>query len=693
VCCVVLLLCGAVPVLAQDSDQDSPIVIDQGLAVPADTTETIDTLFQEYDPEISVETRARAQAYVVDREEGITAAKAWNDHAVGRHLEGDSAVAVWAGLYAVRTEWRAEFVANCGTFLVEAGRFRVGLELLHRAYAMGYRTAYLHEAMAAAHEGLGDHDAAMNEIEKAAQLDPTDAAIRVQKSLLDTGKPPAPKQDRRKDDLEAAFVELEAHIKYVTLETRSLASALDGWEKEAGFPTDEDRAEWFGRHVLGKGEGHLSAVRQALGRARSEQPPFSDQSLEWRNAALLTMVVAYADMTNSLLASLDGLNSDWSFWSFWSSVAWRGKQQYIHNLRRDLKYNFRYEEPQGVPPKTDDSAGDIVSNSNSLEYLLLFFPRMVAYVEAISPDSDGPISCARQASELDALGATVQLKLLDAIPRFDNALAGVVAWNRLVVLDARRYANRWLAKLQKREDSSSVPEYLRNSEKIMIDGIRLSYSELMPHQPRFFVNRQVFVFENGRSYLLDLLESHRRHLVDCNDRRPRRLADFSKAELEKLLEELNELMKEDVEAKFEVKPECNAKIDGINASYDATGGVELGAGSLGIDERGDVSAEFGDVKVGTKGATGVVVEVGHSIGGGEGVVGKVSVKVTGEWDSATGEWDAVAEVGGKIGVGVAVPEVGELACYPGGGKVSLKARSFIRKEVMFQRVAAEIARR
>lgn len=67
---------------------------------------------------------------MVGRDEGITPGKAWNDYGVGRHMVGAASVAVWAGLNAVRTEWRAEFVANCGTFLVEAGRFRAGLTVL-----------------------------------------------------------------------------------------------------------------------------------------------------------------------------------------------------------------------------------------------------------------------------------------------------------------------------------------------------------------------------------------------------------------------------------------------------------------------------------------------------------------------------------------------------------------------------------
>jgi hypothetical protein len=220
---------------------------------------------------------------------------------------------------------------------------------------------------------------------------------------------------------------------------------------------------------------------------------------------------------------------------------------------------------------------------------------------------------------------------------------------------------------------------MRNAEKTMIEEIRLSYSELMPHQPQFFVNRQAFVFENGRTYLLAFLEGKRRSLKTCVSPK-RRLADYSKSELEELLEELNALMKEDVEVKYEIKPECTAKIDGISGTFDSKGGFKLGAG-------------VGPVKIGTKGATGVTVEVGHSISAGEGIVGNVSVKVIGEWDTETGEWDAKAELGGKIGLGVAVPEVGGVACYPGGGKVTLNARTFLHKEIMFQRVSEELARR
>ncbi len=684
-----VLLCGAVSVPAQD----------EGLTGSGDAAEIIDSLFQEYDPRITPEIRARAQAYVVGRGKGITPGKAWNDHAVGRHLVGAASVAVWAGLNAVRTELRGEFVANCGTFLVEAGRFRVGLELLRQANAMGHDTAYLHEAMAAAHDGLGEHAAATNEIETAARLDPTDAAIRVQKSLLQTGKPPAPPSDRKKDDLDTAFGELEEHILYVTREIRILAGALDRWEKAAGFPPDENRAEWVAGHVVEASESRFSAVRGAIERARSKQSPFSEQSLEWRNAALLNMVIAYGYTTRTLLNSLDDLNADWSFWA---SVAGRGKGQYIRDLHRDLKYNFRYEEPNDIPQKTNNPASYITDiHGSSLDFMLLMYPQRVAFKEAlcdlgITCATKGPhrgVPCGSWAEEFTKLEATVELRLRNAAPRFDAALAGVLSWNRLVVLDARRYANKWLGKLQRGKGSSSAHEFMRNMEKNMIESIGRIYGELMPFQPQFFVNGQVFNFEAGRNRLFESLDYERQRLSDCKPPRLRKLAEFSKEELEAKLKELNELMKKDLEAKYEFKPECTAKIDGISATYDAKNGVKLDAGSLSVNQGGDASIKVGDFEVGTKGATGVTVEVGHSISGGEGLVGNVSIKITGEWDAATGEWGAVAEVGGKIGVGVAVPEVGELACYPGGGTVTLNARSFIRKEIMMQRVSEELARR
>lgn len=673
-----------------ESDEAATLAGDE-LRLLDDFAEIVETLYRKYDPDVTPEIRARAQAYVNEREIGITPGKAWNDFAVGQHMIGVSPVAAWACLGAVRVEWRGEFVANCGAILIEAGRFRAGLAFLRRAFDLGHRSAYLHEAMAAAHEALGDKRAAEREIETAAQLDPYDTAIRVQRALLVTGEPPASPKKPEPDDLDRAYAELLAQVDYVTRETKSLAQALDRWEARAGFPPDQVRAQWVAGHVDSASEGLRSAVETAIERARSREPPFSDYPLYWRNHALLTMVDAYASTTITLLASLDDLNAEWAFWA---PVAWRGKEQYAHWLHNNMRYLFSYDVSSDPPANTYPASFISSVKGSSLDHWLMISPRIAAYHDKVyGPDEQVP--CNLWARELSALEGIVEARLRIAAPRFDVALNGVLKWNRLAVMDARRYANKWLAKLHKRDKTSqdSVLVTLLDNETRFIETIKSKYSQLIPFQPRFFIDQRAQDFAMGRRFLLEKLEYERQSLNRCKPPRKRKFADYSKAELEELLAELDALMKEDVEAEYEIKPECKASVDGFSASFDSRGGVELGAGGMAINQSGEASTGLGPLGISREGATGVAVEVGHSISGGEGLVGSASIKVTGKLDSATGEWDAVAELGGKLGVGVAVPAVGEAACYPGAGKVTLNARSFLRKEVMYQRVAEELARR
>ena len=116
---------------------------------------------------------------------------------------------------------------------------------------------------------------------------------------------------------------------------------------------------------------------------------------------------------------------------------------------------------------------------------------------------------------------------------------------------------------------------------------------------------------------------------------------------------------------------------------------------MSVDESGKFTRELGGIGVETdrSGVTGVTVEIGHKVSGGEGLVGSVEFKVAGEWNPQTGKWDAVAELGGKLGVGIAVPEVGEVACYPGSGKVTLQARSFLRHEIAQRQIIEAMQRR
>lgn len=670
-----------------------PDPVAQTQPVPEAAGALVEALFSEFDPLIAADVRAAAHRRTGAPARGVTPAQAWNDYGVAMHLFGASRVAVWAGLNAVRRGWRAAHVANLGTFLVELGRAREGLALLQQARAMGRDTPWLHEAMAAAHMGLGDAGAAKREIGEAARRAPSDTAIRVEQSVAATGKPPPPRDRGKASDLERAYAELLRHIRFVNSTLRDLARRLDEAEAAAGFGAEPDRADFI-RQLAQGADGVIRRGPVLIERATTAGKPFSDRRPHWHNMALMAFVLDYGHFSRSLLASLNGMRTDWLFWSKMTAL---GEDQYIRRLYRD------YRSISGRKVKREPIGEAMRRSLWDLKLLLLLTGRFAAYDDAkcrmgITCRDRAPTPyrppCAQWRSQFERLEATVQLRMRRAAAEFDDAVNGILAWNRLVVLDARAYARRWLKRLYEHDQDVPLPGIGGTAEGHALTSINQLYGGLLPDEPAGFIRRQMHVFSLMRDIgFPNYFNSERRAVGSCPPPPPRGLDDMSEEELRALMAELAQQMKKDVRAEYNPTPECEFSVGEIGIKIDGTGKAELKGGQLTVDSAGNLTGEFGDISIGTSGPTGVAVEVGHSISGGEGLVGSVGVKLSGEWDLASGEWDAAAELGGKLGAGIAVPELGEAACYPGSGKVSLDARSFLAKEIVFQQVREELARR
>jgi tetratricopeptide (TPR) repeat protein len=267
----------------------------------------------ELDGTVSAKARAQVAEYAAKRDPSITIAKAWSDFAMAAFLMGDSRLAAWAGLTAMRDDWQTLYVTNAGTYLVRLNRLDEALQLLNCAYAMGYRSPYLMEALAVAYQRLGDKVKANEAIQQARQLAPRDPIIEVEASLLGTGKPPArPDSGKPLDGMDRALRELEAHADRLSSKVKAFGEQLERlFPSQGGAPQATLTATYF--------TSLLDTVRKQAAEAKNlsrdqymqrfQQPgtPFSadgyQQALnQQRNTALQMMIATYLQMTDKFLS-------------------------------------------------------------------------------------------------------------------------------------------------------------------------------------------------------------------------------------------------------------------------------------------------------------------------------------------------------------------------------------------------------
>ncbi|MCH7509527.1 MAG: hypothetical protein IIB68_06760 [Proteobacteria bacterium] len=656
---------------------------------PAEASDRVlaERLVEELESSVSVIVRARAQQYLTGREDGTTIAKAWSDYAVAMHLLGARNTAAWAGLRAMLAEWRNDYITNSGVYLIQLGRASEGVNFLKLAQRRGHRSPYLQEALASGYDRLGNATAAKQHIDRAAQMAPDDTAIAVEASVLNTGAPPPKSGERKQTELERAFGEYEEHVNFVIESMQALARDLDAMENAAGFGANVFRADYLDGTTQGLRYG-IETARVHLGQANSSPAIY--------NLTLLGLVASYTGASLRLLESHDELGAEWAFWA---DVLGMDERFYVRTLFKHLK---RMKEFQHSDPDLYPDFGDLYISSawDGLLFMLLTsdwidYQEEKCRLDTGKPDCSGPsrtpTPCVALAELLKAYEAGTARKFEVMGADYQFAARRLLVWKKLVVLDAQDYARRWLKRLRRHDGDDTM----LTLEQRSLRNLRLTYRQLMPFQPEFFLEKQAGRFALERDGLAGDFSYEWESLRECQASTQRRLSDLSIEELEKLLREIEELMKQDITAEAKFNPECNASFGPFSVSFDASGKGKAKALFMSVDESGKFIRELGGIGVDTdrSGVTGVTVEIGHKISGGEGLVGSVEIKVAGEWNPRTGEWDAVAEIGGKLGIGIAVPAVGEIACYPGSGKVTLQARSFLRHEVAQRRIIEAMQRR
>jgi hypothetical protein len=130
---------------------------------------------------------------LASKETGSPTAQSWHDVAVMIYLRGNMPLAAWAALTAASDAWQEIFIGDAGTILLALGRNEEGVQFLRCAYETGDRSPYLLEALASGYARLGKRIEARQVIDEVTNdVIDVDPVIYIEKSFLDTGKPPPP---------------------------------------------------------------------------------------------------------------------------------------------------------------------------------------------------------------------------------------------------------------------------------------------------------------------------------------------------------------------------------------------------------------------------------------------------------------------------------------------------------------------
>ncbi len=587
----------------------------------------------------------------------VDQAAEWNAIAVGRGLQGDFEGAAEAGRRALDLDWRELYLTNLGVHLARLDRLDRAQRLLECAYALGSRSPYLLEALASVLHSAGDPGGARKYITEAALRAPDDAAIAVEAALLTTGRVPEPPPSRPKNAVERAVDELELHYRRTLAQMEVRYEEVTAHEEAAGFAFDERRADLL--------ESFRTAQSSAIEHARSQVAAAGNDDFMW-NTALGTMVVSYLSLSQDLLDMPSDYRTDWVFWAELNGMRPR---RYARELKRHseaMDRGVHSDEPLEKLHGRDPGFPDVA---------LLYRVEFESYLEEFDGEAIDSIPCGAWREAFVALEDGGEQQHSRANRRFQPAAMGFAVWVEENVLDARLFAQRTLAA---RRELGPRFAALKTIDARMTENIDVLY-RMLPTRALMFLETQQQWLEMENGFRLDYLESQRERLARCGAPRPRGLDELSTAELEALLAELERKMLEDIKTEIEFKPDCEVSIGGFKIKVDSTGKVTRGYEG--------VSASTRHSKM-----VGATVKIGHSVSAGEGIVAKGGISVAAKYDNATNQWDAVVQATGKIGVGVAIPEVGSAACYPGSAKATVSARSFIQHEALYGAVKNRLGR-
>jgi hypothetical protein len=597
--------------------------------------------------------------------------------AAAAFLSGDFKLAAWAGLAAAQAAWNAKTVTDAGVYLHYADRTAAALQLLTCAHALGSRSPYLFEALAAVHKALGNAGAARGAIAEAQRLAPGDPLIELEAALIETGKPPPPAKPDANDALGRCIAALERHSQ------RVLAVRKQNHLRHDRLQNADHRQKAF----EGEPQIHrdlIQGVRQTASLARSSREPIQ------HNSALGQCAAAYFMLTGFLLDSYYFAESAFEL-VFWADALGLDAPVFVRDL------------PCGSPGNVCDERGSPTHSllSRQVEDRRHFgreqatrqYRRDIDACNAIKGDSRAcrlraqARECAANKVLIEQWAAAREQRLNTASRNFDGEARYVVSLAEGEIRAAREFAVALLRDMRKGPGNAfemGVQMLNQTYVLLLLQSHLLAggkVEQFLGDQKRWFGQQRQGI-EGG---ILGAKQSHDQMCEPV-------MLELRLLQLEEryqaYLEHLRERMGWGVDSRVDTKFPCSFAIGGLSGKADLD---DLGESKFAYEiSRGPYA---GSVEVGKDGpsfsgsASGKVRGVGVGVdsdgaAGASGRYGPFAGKADASFTSAVNPWNGRQYVGirlrGSAGFGIGNKSGSASAsCYPSSGEVTIYPRALL----------------
>jgi hypothetical protein len=285
------------------------------------------------------------------KESGSPTAQSWHDEAVMIYLRGNMPLAAWAALTAAIEAWQERFIADAGTILLGLGRNAEGVQFLRCGYESGDHSPYLLEALAAGDDKLGKRADARQAIDEIDSDSVDDPVIAIEKSFLDTGKPPPPASSQA-DELQNCLSRLDKHMAKIVASVRARNTLLESLlHLQTPNLRDLDTSGFV--HLRATITSGFAPLRATIASADAS-PTTAVKAIRF-NSALLYCMSAYADFTSKDIDDLLQVSSSGEDTNvfFWASALGLSPDAYVD----DTVHNY-------TPPERIVMQGELMSISD-----------------------------------------------------------------------------------------------------------------------------------------------------------------------------------------------------------------------------------------------------------------------------------------------------------------------------------------
>lgn len=642
----------------------------------------------------------------------------WDEFAGMAYLRGNPDTALWAEVHALALNWRAEYVAHAGVYLLNLKNVDDAKLFLHCAYDLGWRSVSLFEALAQAYDASKEKDKAKQNIDQAEELNPEDLILQAEASLIASGTlPPIP--PRKKDDLDLLLDDLERHFRDVNSRVRDRIHLVEQIDQIAG---SKDSVS-----LLRQQTSWESDMRKRIDRIRQDYLPLARISLEdfrktrfpqgstrlhetfvtyFKDLVIEECVFQYVYITTQEVATYANYPSQGA-WNadFWAHAMHTDVVSYVQQGQAN-KATF-------VEPGGGSSFSCVLCVEPGFSGAAHYQKALREANQVLQHSSGGRDAvvtwCAHMIPAYQGWQTSAKSEFQNAAEGFSAPAKQLLAWGGAEAADARSFLIRAMRVYKpinytpmgdKTEDNvgkaysgqaNSFPQLINQTYRGLIKQVAGNpESPLIPKS--LTDNQKAFAREEGmmEQELHSTAQSLIRECSPVATEVLKRLngsdADATREELfNDLVESLNAKLEPTTKCEFELGDFASAHIEfdwekseihtEVEASWDFKKG-ERGGGEWKL--AGGTTTKFDSHGNPIESEVTVAGDAQLDIGR-----GYVEVGIVAERDPATDTWKREAEVKGAIGLGVEEKHFGGFACYPGEVTMKFDPREVMQKAVRY----------